>query len=133
MEKYKKERFAQKDVWTNILKYLERSAPELCQVLEFAMIVPNRTVELERKFKVLKAMKSKVRNRLSSNKLKKMFLIHHYFDLADYDEEELMKLFYKNLQKIKNERARRNRERRGRGGHRGARRGAHRGARRGRQ
>ena len=42
-------------------------------------------------------MKSKKRNLLSGAKLQKMMIIHHYFDLENYDREKLYAIFKKKL------------------------------------
>ena len=75
------------------MRDLEYKAPELCNVLELAMIIPNGTSEIERKFKTLKDMKLKKQNRLSSEKVNMMFLINHLLNLESYDEEQVYKIF----------------------------------------
>ena len=52
-------RYSQLKIWANFLKIIEINAPELYKVLEFMLIIPNGTAEVERFFKVLKDMKSK--------------------------------------------------------------------------
>ena len=54
------------------MKLIETSARSLYQVLELFLIISNGAAEVERFFKFLKAMKSKTRNRLGSEKARKM-------------------------------------------------------------
>ena len=71
------------------MKLIETSARSLYQVLELFLIIPNGTAEVERFFK---AMNSKTRNRLGSEKARKMITIAWYLDLKKLDLDVLYKL-----------------------------------------
>ena len=74
------------------MKLIETSARSLYQVLELFLIIPNGTAEVERFFKFIKAMKSKTRNRLGSEKARKMITIAWYLYLKKLDLDVLYKL-----------------------------------------
>ena len=88
-ETEKKNRKYQADVWAKFLSAIQTTAPSLYQVLEFFMIIPNGTAEVERFFKFIKAMKSKTRNRLGAEKARKMMTIAWYLDLTKLDLDVL--------------------------------------------
>jgi len=97
--KNKSSRYSQLKIWSMFLKKIEINAPELYKVLEFMLIIPNGTAEVERFFKVLKDMKSKKRNNLSARKLRKFLKIYFFLD-DDLDAELLYRCFtseYENL------------------------------------
>ncbi len=96
----KKDQLTQADVWSEFLKRIEISCPDLYQVIELFLIIPNGTAEVERYFKLLKAMKSKKRNRLSASKAMKMFMIAHFLDLDDIDMNRLYELFEEELKSL---------------------------------
>ena len=97
--KNKSERYSQLKIWANFLKKIQLSAPELYSVIEFMLIIPNGTAEVERFFKVLKEMKSKRRNKLSATKLRKLLKI--FFFLEDNpNNDELYRIFVDEYKKI---------------------------------
>ena len=97
-EKDKRKRISQMEIWAEALRAFGEACPDLSNVIEFLMIIPSSTATVERFFKTLKAMKSKLRNRLSSIKLKKLFMIHHFLDLKNYDLDRVHEIFKVKLQ-----------------------------------
>ena len=95
----KKDQLTQADVWSEFLKRIEISCPDLYQVIELLLIIPNGTAEVERYFNLLKAMKSKKRNRLSASKAMKMFMVVYFLDLDDIDMN-LYELFEEELKSL---------------------------------
>ena len=81
-----------------LVRSFDEACPDVSNVIEFLMIIPSSTAEVERFFKTLKAMKSKLRNRLSSLKLKKLFMIQHFLDLENYDLDRVFEIFKLKLQ-----------------------------------
>ena len=84
---------SQARVWIEIAKEMKWKSPELYDVIVLLLCIPNGTSELERIFSVIKAMKSKKRSKLKARKLAKMITIYYFFDLENYDKEELCNIF----------------------------------------
>ena len=99
-EAAKKHRKYQADVWAQFMKLNETSARSLYQVLELFLIISNGTAEVERFFKFIKAMKNKTRNRLGSEKARKMITIAWYLDLKKLDLDVLYKLLLQCMRRI---------------------------------
>ena len=83
----------QSQKWIRVIERYENRCPSLCKVLEFMLCVPNGTSELERIFKVLKSIKSKKRNSLSPEKLKKILKTRFFMDIETLDMKMLYKIF----------------------------------------
>ena len=79
------------------------------------LVIPSSTAEVERFFKIVKEMKSKKRNRLSSKKMHKMLMIYHFLDLETYDRERVYELFIENLKRRRAQKAAADAARRARG------------------
>ena len=81
------------------MKKIQLSAPELYSVIEFMLIIPNGTADVERFFKVLKEMKSKRRNRMSASKLRKLLKIFFFIE-KNPDRDLLYRMFVDEYKKI---------------------------------
>ena len=75
------------------------NAPELYSVIEFMLIIPNGTADVERFFKVLKEMKSKRRNRMSAAKLRKLLKIFFFLE-RKINRDLLYRMFVDEYTKI---------------------------------
>ena len=89
----------QQRIWSTFLKKIEIAAPDLYNVLEFILIIPNGTADVERFFKVLKEMKSKRRNNISAEKLRKLLKIFFFLE-NNPDKDMLFRLFVEEYKKI---------------------------------
>ena len=72
---------------------------DLYSVLEFILIIPDAVADVERFFKVLKEMKSKRRNNISAQKLRKLLKIFFFLE-NNPDKDMLFHLFVEEYQKI---------------------------------
>ena len=97
--KNRSERYSQLKIWANFLKKIQLSAPELYSVIEFMIIIPNGTADVERFFKVLKEMKSKRRNKMSPTKLRKLLKIFFFLE-ANPNHDLLYRIFVDEYKKI---------------------------------
>ena len=97
--KNKSGRYSQLRIWANFLKKIQLSALELYSVIEFMLIIPNGTADVERFFKVLKEMKSKRRNRMSASKLRKLLKIFFFIE-KNPDRDLLYRMFVDEYKKI---------------------------------
>ena len=94
-------RVSQMEMWAELLRTLDGAMPDLANVIEYMMVIPSSTAQVERFFKILKSMKTNLRNRLSSKKLKQLFMIHHFLDLQNYDGDRVLAIFQEKLKELR--------------------------------
>ena len=80
--------FSQCDVWLKFMRENKHRAPSLCKVLNLLITIPITNASIERFFKVLKTIKSKIRNRITKKRLAKIMFIRFFciFEKCDWDE-----------------------------------------------
>ena len=75
------------------MKEIKYASPDLYDVINLLLIIPNGTSELERIFSVVKAMKSKKRTKMKAWKLADMILIYYFLDLETYNKDSVYAIF----------------------------------------
>ena len=67
--KAKNELCTQSDVWLKVIREFESAAPNIMKVIQFVLVIPCTTVNLERFFSSIKSIKTKTRNKLKEKRL----------------------------------------------------------------
>ena len=84
---------SQGTIWIEVMKEIKYASPDLYDVINLLLIIPNGTSELERIFSVVKAMKSKKRTKMKAWKLADMILIYYFLDLETYNKDSVYAIF----------------------------------------